>query len=63
VRGSFKRYKYHPWVRGFKQFYGRFMIPLIIFQGIRTILLPTVFDVFLLALLVTLALSIFLDII
>lgn len=62
MKGSYKRYKHHPWFKGFRQICGRFIVPFIIFQGIRTILLPTVFDVFLLAVLLTIALSIFLDI-
>ncbi|WP_217269592.1 hypothetical protein [Neobacillus endophyticus] len=63
MKGSFKRFKYQPWFRSFRQFCGQFIVPLIIFQGIRTILLPSVFDIFLFIILLLIALSIYLEII
>ncbi|CRK84312.1 hypothetical protein [Neobacillus massiliamazoniensis] len=63
MKRSFHRFKYQPWFIGFRRICGQFIVPIIIFQGIRTILIPTVFDIFLLAFLLMIGMMIFLKII
>jgi retron-type reverse transcriptase len=63
MKGNFQKYKYHPWFRGFRRICGQFIIPFIIFQGIRTLLIPTVFDILLLCIFLMIAAGIFFEII
>ncbi|ALC89778.1 hypothetical protein AM500_08330 [Bacillus sp. FJAT-18017] len=62
-RRRFNIYTYPPWVRTIRAVAAQFSIPFCIFQGIRTILLPTTFDVLLLAGLILLATALYLEII
>lgn len=46
-----------PWAQGFKPICRQFIVPLCIFQGLRTILIPTIFDVLLLTAMILIALA------
>ena len=65
----YKRYKrYNPytqpsWVRKIRGVCEQFIIPFSVFQGIRTFLLPTTFDVLLLAIFVLIAIALYLEMI
>ncbi|WML47366.1 hypothetical protein RCG23_18135 [Neobacillus sp. PS3-34] len=59
----FNRYSLPPWVRTMRGVCAQFIIPFCIFQGIRTILLPTTFDVLLLTIFIAIALAIYLEVI
>lgn len=48
-------YTLPPWLRTLRGLGQQFIIPFCVFQGIRTIFLPTIFDVFLLLLLLFVA--------
>lgn len=61
MRKRFKHYSYPPWLRQTRAICVQFIIPITIFQGIRTILLPTTFDVILLAIFILLAISLHLE--
>lgn len=50
------------WLQNIKRICGQFIIPFCIFQGIRTILLPTTFDVLFLTILILIALALYFDI-
>ncbi|MDQ0197125.1 hypothetical protein [Neobacillus ginsengisoli] len=63
MKGKFKKYAYHPWYRTCRRVCGQFIIPFLIFQLIRTILLPTFFDVLLLTFFFIIAISLFFEII
>ncbi|WP_428909289.1 hypothetical protein [Niallia sp. Krafla_26] len=56
-------YTLPPWLKKTRSICQQFIIPFSVFQGIRTFLLPTTFDVFLLAIFVLIALALRLDII
>ncbi|CAM3935802.1 hypothetical protein [Lederbergia lenta] len=53
----FNQYTFQSWKRNFKGVCRQLIIPFTIFQGIRTFIFPTVFDVLLLAIFIGLALS------
>ncbi|MCD7032897.1 hypothetical protein LRR81_01555 [Metabacillus sp. GX 13764] len=61
MRKKFNRYTMPAWMKEFRSVGIQFVIPLAVFQGIRTILFPTSFDVILLAALIILALAIHLE--
>lgn len=63
MKKRFNKYTLPAWLQSVKGICGQFVIPFCIFQGIRTILLPTTFDVLLLAFLILLAIGIYFDII
>lgn len=63
MKKRFNKYALPAWLQTIKRIFGQFVIPICIFQGIRTILLPTTFDVLLLTLLLALALAIYFEII
>ncbi|MEH7354278.1 hypothetical protein V7150_11975 [Neobacillus drentensis] len=63
MKGNFNKYKHRPWFRTFRRFCGQLIIPFVIFQFIRTIFLPTVFDVLLLSFFIAIAISIYFEII
>ncbi|KMK74644.1 hypothetical protein [Alkalihalobacillus pseudalcaliphilus] len=50
--------KRHNWLGKFRDLCGQFLLPLICFQFIRTLLLPSVFDVLLLTIMVVMYASI-----
>ncbi|GHH97201.1 hypothetical protein [Neobacillus kokaensis] len=60
---NFQKYKHRPWFRTFRKWSGQLIVPFIIFQFIRTIFLPTIFDVLLLALFIVIAVGIWSEII
>ncbi|BBW95399.1 MULTISPECIES: hypothetical protein [Geobacillus] len=53
----FNPYSWPPWLRQVRAICAQVIIPLAVFQAIRTILLPTTFDVLLLAILVLAAVA------
>lgn len=55
MKRRFNPYTLPPWVRQIREIGIQIIIPLTIFQGIRTVFFPTSFDVLLLALLILLA--------
>ncbi|MBB5324587.1 hypothetical protein HNQ34_001684 [Anoxybacillus tepidamans] len=57
----FNPYSWPPWLRQLCAICAQVIIPITIFQAIRTILWPTTFDVILLAILVLLAVAFHLD--
>jgi hypothetical protein len=54
-------YSWPPWLRQVRAVCAQLIIPLTIFQAIRTILLPTTFDVVLLAIFVLIAFALYLE--
>ncbi|MCL6571838.1 MAG: hypothetical protein K6T88_09160 [Bacillus sp. (in: Bacteria)] len=62
-RNNFHKFKYQPWFRTCRRVAAQFIVPFIIFQFIRTLLLPTVFDILLLTTFLVIALSIYFDIV
>jgi hypothetical protein len=61
MRRRYNPYSLPPWLRYCRSVAAQFIIPLTIFQGIRTIFLPTTFDVMLLAIFILLAVSFHLE--
>ncbi|MGM0874446.1 MAG: hypothetical protein ACQEWV_06510 [Bacillota bacterium] len=55
MKRRYNPYALPPWVRQIREIGIQIIIPLTIFQGIRTVFFPTSFDVLLLALLILLA--------
>ncbi|NMH69892.1 hypothetical protein HF072_13975 [Bacillus sp. RO3] len=55
------QYTLQKWMGNAKLICKQFIIPFTIFQGIRTILLPTTFDVLLLTLFIGIGLAIYFD--
>ncbi|HLO10887.1 MAG TPA: hypothetical protein VK190_01390 [Pseudoneobacillus sp.] len=54
---------YSPWVRKLKLICSQLIVPFCIFQGLRTVFFPTVLDVLLLILFISIAVILFLEII
>ncbi|WP_059171297.1 hypothetical protein [Bacillus sp. FJAT-27445] len=59
----FNRYMYPSWLRRIRVVAVQFSIPFCVFQGIRTIIFPTSFDVIFLAVLILLTTAIYMEII
>ncbi|MBB6282819.1 hypothetical protein [Geobacillus subterraneus] len=57
----FNPYSWPPWLRQARAVCAQVIIPLTIFQAIRTIFLPTTFDVILLAIFVLIAVALHLE--
>ncbi|NSL51588.1 hypothetical protein [Calidifontibacillus erzurumensis] len=57
----FYRFRLPPWARHFLLVLEQILLPLVIFQGIRTLLLPTTLDVILLSLMVLLLVAFYLE--
>lgn len=57
MKKRFNPYTLPPWVRQIREVGIQIIVPLTIFQGIRTVFFPTSFDVLLLALLILLAIA------
>ncbi|MGJ7920534.1 hypothetical protein [Neobacillus sp. LXY-4] len=57
LKRRYNPYKLPPWLRTVRNVCCQFVIPFCVFQGIRTIFLPTTFDVLLLTILILLALA------
>ncbi|MED1468413.1 hypothetical protein ACT8ZR_17280 [Neobacillus sp. M.A.Huq-85] len=62
-RRKFSKFTYHPWFRACRRIAAQFIVPFIIFQFIRTLFLPTVFDVLLLSFFIVVGLSLMFEII
>ncbi|WP_077214142.1 hypothetical protein [Bacillus dakarensis] len=62
-RRKYTPYALPPWLRKFRGVVAQFIIPFCIFQGIRTLLLPTVFDILFLMVLILLAIALHLEMI
>lgn len=61
VVNKFNKYRYPPWLRQTRAVCVQFIIPITIVQGVRTLFLPTSFDVLFLAILILLAVALYLD--
>ncbi|MGY0433797.1 hypothetical protein ACWYID_14120 [Bacillus rugosus] len=61
MKKRFSSYSLPPWVRQIRFVSAQVIIPITIFQGIRTIFFPTTFDVLLLAILIFLACALHLE--
>ncbi|MDQ0232806.1 hypothetical protein [Metabacillus malikii] len=57
MKKRFNPYTLPPWLRQVREVGIQIIIPLTIFQGIRTVFFPTSFDVLLLGLLIVLAIA------
>ncbi|MGD7007734.1 hypothetical protein [Metabacillus sp. 84] len=57
MRKRFNSYTVPPWVKEIRVTAVQFILLITIFQGIRTLIFPTAFDIILLAALIFLALS------
>ncbi|MBA4537210.1 hypothetical protein H1Z61_08650 [Bacillus aquiflavi] len=57
MRKKFNPYTFPPWLKNIRNVTAQFIIPFSIFQGIRTLLLPTTFDVLFLTILIALAVA------
>lgn len=63
MKKRFNSYKFQKWTRNASAVCAQFIIPLTIFQAVRTLFFPTTFDVLLLTLLVILAAAIYLELV
>ncbi|WP_433743458.1 hypothetical protein [Falsibacillus pallidus] len=61
MRKKYNPYMLPPWLRTFRGVCKQFILPFTIFQAVRTVLLPTTFDVLLLAVFAILALAFYLE--
>ncbi|MFL6976321.1 hypothetical protein R7M47_01480 [Bacillus inaquosorum] len=61
MKKRFSSYSLPPWVRQIRLVSAQVIIPITIFQGIRTIFFPTTFDVLLLSILIFLACALHLE--
>ncbi|MEH7545012.1 MULTISPECIES: hypothetical protein [Bacillaceae] len=61
-RNNFHKYKYRPWFITSRRIAAQLIVPFSIFQFIRTLFLPTVLDVLLLAIFLVIAVSLYFDI-
>ncbi|MBM7605738.1 hypothetical protein JOC75_003764 [Metabacillus crassostreae] len=61
MKRRYNPYTLPPWVRQMREIGIQIIIPLTIFQGIRTVFFPTSFDVLLLGLLILLAIALRLE--
>nr|WP_081707521.1 hypothetical protein [Bacillus massiliigorillae] len=57
MKRRYSPYNMPPWLRNIRNVCNQFIIPICIFQAIRTFFFPTTFDVLLLVLLVCAAVS------
>ena len=55
MRRKFNPYGLHPWLRSAREVARQLIVPFCIFQAIRTVFLPTTFDVILLLLFLLIA--------
>jgi len=61
MRRKYNPYSLPPWLRQIRAITAQIIIPITIFQGIRTIFLPTTFDVILLAIFILLAVALYFE--
>lgn len=57
MKRKFNQQAFQAWIKTAKDIGKQFIIPFVVFQAVRTILLPTSFDVLLLAIFILLALA------
>ncbi|MDX8359408.1 MULTISPECIES: hypothetical protein [Bacillaceae] len=57
MRRKYTPFSLPPWARQLRDICGQMIIPIAVFQLLRTIFFPTTFDVFILALLVVIAVA------
>ncbi|AEH46999.1 hypothetical protein [Parageobacillus thermoglucosidasius] len=57
----FNHYSWPPWLRQIRAICGQVIIPITIFQAVRTIFFPTTFDVILLAIFILIAVAFHLE--
>jgi len=58
MKRMFNKYSMPPWLRKVRAICAQFIIPFCIFQAVRTILIPTIFDVLLLIIFIGLFIAI-----
>jgi hypothetical protein len=63
MKRRYNPYTLPPWLQKTRLICQQFALPLTIFQAIRTLLLPTSFDVLLLAILILIAVAFHMDLI
>ncbi|AGN37382.1 hypothetical protein ACG2QI_04610 [Bacillus sp. GM2] len=61
MRKKFNTHSFQPWLKQVRLVAVQVVLPITIFQGIRTIIFPTTFDVLLLGILIFLACAFHLD--
>ncbi|UII55062.1 hypothetical protein LS684_15560 [Cytobacillus spongiae] len=61
MRRKYNPYTLPPWLRSIRGICSQLIIPFCIFQGIRTFLIPTTFDVMLLAIFILIAVAFHLE--
>lgn len=61
MRKRYSPYSLPPWLRQLRLICCQIIIPIVIFQGIRTLFLPSTFDILLLAILILLAIALNLE--
>jgi len=61
MKKKLNQYTFQSWIKTCKGICKQLIIPFAIFQGIRTILIPTTFDVLLLALFILIALAFYFE--
>ncbi|EDL64672.1 hypothetical protein [Bacillus sp. SG-1] len=61
MRKKYNPYTLPPWLRTCRMVCKQFSVPFCIFQGIRTILIPTTFDVLLLSIFILLAVALYFE--
>jgi hypothetical protein len=57
------KYAYTPWFRKVRGVCGQLIIPFTIFQLVRTLILPTVFDVLLLTIFIAIAVTLYFEVV
>ncbi|RFU62566.1 hypothetical protein [Bacillus sp. V59.32b] len=63
MKRRYSPYALPPWLRTTRRVCAQFIIPITVFQGIRTLLLPTAIDILLLAILIVIAVAFHLQLI
>ena len=61
MRKKYNPYSLPPWLRQIRAVGAQIIIPITVFQAIRTIFLPTTFDVILLAIFILIAVALHLE--